>query len=282
MQGNAPLPSVIKTVIQQTVFILFHLWQREWDFICNLALKEILGFDMSADPIKTYLLAQSEMGGAEILLSEPQLSEPMQEQPGQPRRAALTAAPAQSASTVAPTDSLWKNATSINDFYEALRKHSIYSKSMRSLSFVVPKEAKTNAAYLLLFHSPQELTAESKGILERLFKKLGIDLKTCAISFFFKCDETAMPREKPVLKEMLLKEVELLNPQKIIFFREAPSSEKIEKPAKADGTPTTFAGKPAITLYSLLEMLPNKPDYKEKMLEIWNQLLPNSGWFTIL
>ena len=241
-------------------------------------LKEILGFDMSTDPIKTYLLAQSEMGGSEVVLQ------------GQPRRAAHTTAPTQPAptvapvvaTTVAPTDSLWKDAADINGFYEALRKHSIYSKSMRSLSFVVPKEIKTNATYLLLFHSPQELTAESRGILERLFKKLGIDLKTCAISFFFKCDETAMPREKTILKDMLFKEIELLNPQKIIFFREAPGSEKIEKPIKADGTPTTFAGKPAITLYSLLEMLPSKPDYKEKMLEMWNQLLPSSGWFTIL
>ena len=234
-----------------------------------------MGFDMNTDFVKTYLLAQSEMGGSEVVLQ------------GQPRRAALTAPPTQPAptaapvvtTTVAPTDSLWKNAANLNDFYEALRQHSIYSKSMRSLSFLVPKEIKMNAAYLLLFHSPQELTAESRGILERLFKKLGIDLKTCAISFFFKCDETAMPREKLVLKEMLFKEIELLNPQKIIFFREAPSSEKIEKPAKTDGTPTMFAGKPAITLYSLLEMLPSKPDYKEKMLETWNSLLPNSGWF---
>jgi len=179
---------------------------------------------MSADPIKTYLLAQSEMGGSEVVLQ------------GQPRRAAHTATPTQPAptvapvvtTTVAPNDSLWKNATDINDFYEALRKHSIYSKAMRSLSFLVPKEIKTNAAYLLLFHSPQELTAESRGILERLFKKLGVDLKTCAISFFFKCDETAMPREKPVLKEMLFKEIELLNPQKIIFFREAPGWKKLK------------------------------------------------------
>jgi hypothetical protein len=179
------------------------------------------------------------------------------------------------------SDSLWKNATSIDDFYEALQKHSIYTKAMRSLSFLVPKEIKINAAYLILFHSPQELTAESKGILERLLKKLGIDLNLCAISFFFKCNETAMPREKPVLREMLCKEIELLNPEKIIFFREAPGPEKIEKTAKIDGTLTTFAGKPAITLYSLLEMLPSKPDYKEKMLETWNSLLPNSGWFSL-
>jgi len=230
---------------------------------------------MNADSIKTYLLAQSEMGGFEIVVPS-QLSEP--------RFTRLkdlqdTQKPVVDLPKPTQSDFLWKDATSLNDFYEALRKHSIYAKSMRSLSFLVPKDIKINAAYLLLFHSPQELTAESKGILERLFKKLGIDLRECAISFFFKCDETAMPREKPVLREMLFKEIELLNPEKIIFFREAPCSEKIEKPAKADGTPATFAGKPAITLYSLLEMLPSKPDYKEKMLEIWNSLLPNSGWF---
>jgi len=104
-----------------------------------------------------------------------------------------------------------------------------------------------------------------------LFKRLGVDLNACAISFFFKCNETAMPREKPVLKDMLCKEIELLNPEKIIFFREANT--------KMDSTSTTFAGKPAITLYSLLEMLPSKPGYKEKMVETWNLLMSNSGWF---
>jgi hypothetical protein len=237
---------------------------------------------MNTNSVKTYLLAQSEMGGGEILLSEPRFTGLKDLQDSQKPVADSPKLVVDLQKPVQQDDSLWKNVTDLNDFYEALRKHSIYSKSMRSLSFLVPKEIKINAAYLLLFHSPQELTAESRGILERLFKKLGIDLKMCAISFFFKCDETAMPREKPVLKEMLFKEIELLNPQKIIFFREAPSSEKIEKPAKADGIPTTFASKPAITLYSLLEMLPSKPDYKEKMLEMWNQLLPSSGWFTLL
>jgi hypothetical protein len=220
--------------------------------------------------IKTYLLAQGEMGGFELVLPQP-----MQPVPVITEKADFKPTLAQPAIN----DSLWKNTTGIDDFYEALQKHSIYTKFMRPLSFFVPKEIKINAAYLLLFHSPQELTAESKGILERLFKKLGIDLSSCAISFFFKCNEIAMPREKPTLKEMLCKEIELLNPEKIIFFRETVSSEKTEKPAKIDGSPIIFANKPAITLYSLLEMLPSKPDYKEKMLETWNSLLPNSGWF---
>jgi hypothetical protein len=250
---------------------LFRLWQKEWDFICNLELKGILGFNMNVDSIKTYLLAQSEMGGFELVLP----------QPVQPVLVIAEKADLKSILTQPATnDSLWKNVTSIYDFYEALQKHSIYTKSMRSLSFFVPKEVKINAAYLLLFHSPQELTTEPKDILERLFKKLNIDLNSCAMSFFFKCNETAMPREKPALKEMLYKEIQLLNPEKIIFFREAASLEKTEKTAKIDGAPITFADKPAITLYSLLEMLPSKLDYKEKMFETWNSLLPNSGWFS--
>jgi hypothetical protein len=264
--------------IQETDLTLFRSWQKEWDFICNLGLKEILGFDMNADSIKTYLLAQSEMGGFEIVLPLPLLLS----EPGFSGLKDSQDLPKPIPKVAAQNDSLWKNAACLNDFYEALRKHSIYAKSMRPLSFLVPKEIKTNASYLLLFHSPQELTAESKDILERLFKRLGIDLNSCAISFFFKCNETAMPREKPVLREMLCKEIELLNPEKIIFFREAQSLEKIEKTAKVDGIPITFAGKPAITLYSLLEMLPSKSDYKEKMLETWNSLLPSSGWFSLL
>jgi len=190
---------------------------------------------MNADFVKTYLLAQSEMGGSEVVLQ------------GQPRRAALATTPTQPAptavpvvtTTVAPTDSLWKNAANINDFYEALRQHSIYSKSMRSLSFLVPNEIKMNAAYLLLFHSPQELTVESRGILERLFKKLGVDLKTCAISFFFKCDETAMPREKLVLKEMLFKD-RAIKPAKNNFLQRSSKLGKNRKTCQSRRQPNNI------------------------------------------
>jgi hypothetical protein len=213
--------------------------------------------------VQTYLRTQGELGGFEIVLP-----------PGQPREFALAAtaptmapAPPPTVAPVPQNDSLWQNSTNINDFYNALRQHSIYTKSMRSLSFCVPKEIKTEVPFFLLFHSPQELTAEAKGILERLFKKLGVDLNMCAISFFFKCNAAVMQREKVVLGKMLNKEIELIKPEKIIFFREAPKPEKIENPAPVNGTQIEFAGKPAITLYSLLEMLPRDTAYKEKMRE---------------
>ncbi len=217
----------------------------------------------------TYLLAQGELGGFDVVLPLKDLPDSQIPVPAKPL-----------IKPVLQDDSLWKNAGNLGDFYNALQTHPIYTKSMRSLSFFVPKEIKTNAAYLLLFHSPQELTSESRNVLERLFKKLGIDLGVCAISFFFKCNAPVMPREKAILKEMLCKEIEFINPEKIIFFREAPVAEKIETPIKIDGTPIIFAGKPAITLYSLLEMLPNAVGSKDKIIETWNVHLPQSGWFS--
>jgi hypothetical protein len=265
--------------IQEMDLILFRLWQKEWDFICNSELKDILGFDMSETSLQTYLRAQGELGGFEVVL--PAELKKLQ------NNSELSIPKSQPAIRSLPpvdnkeNDSLWENATSINDFYGALQKHSIYTKSMRSLSFYFPKEIKPNASYLLIFHSPQELTAAAREVLERLFKKLGIDLNTCSISFFFKCNENVLTREKPLLKDMLCKEIKLLNPEKIIFFREAPRPEKIETPAKADGTPITFASKPAITLYSLLEMQTGVAGSKEKIIETWNLHLPNSGWFPL-
>jgi len=238
--------------------------------------------------LRTYLLAQGELGGFDVLVDGLVLDEPvLNADKGQPRGVAPTAAanlpppptPQPKPVAVPQYDSLWKNAGNPDDFYSALQKHSIYTKSMRSLSFSAPKGIKINAAYLLLFYSPQELTADSRNVLERLFKKLGVDLGACAISFFFKCNAAVMPREKTVLKEMLCKEVELINPEKIIFFRETPGPEKTEAPVKIDGTPVTFAGKPAITLYSLLEMLPSAAGSKDKIIETWNSHLPQSGWF---
>ncbi len=208
-------------------------------------------------PLQTYLLAQGELGGFDVVLSPKDLQD-FNPEPQIPV----------SAKPVSQDDSLWKNAGSIDDFYKALQKHSVYTKSMRALSFYAPKKINMNAPLLLLFHSPMELTTEAKEILERLFKKLCINLDACTISFFFKCNETAYSREKPILREMLNKEIELLNPGKIIFFREAPRPEITESPAKISDKPILFAGKPLITLYSLLEMLSGKPGFKEKMTEV--------------
>jgi len=218
---------------------------------------------MNEHPLCTYLRAQGELGGSEVIvpfsepLSEPRFSGFKDLQEEKPIKISPV--------TISQDESLWKSVSDLNSFYEALKKHPVYSKGMRGLSFWEYKEVKKDVDLLLLFHSPLELTIEARGILERLFKKVGVDLNLCAISFFLKCNDTALPREKNVLKEMLCKEVELMNPGKIIFFREAPKPEKIETPAPVSENITTFAGKPAITLYSLLEMLAGRPDFKEKM-----------------
>jgi len=213
--------------------------------------------NMNAHPLHTYLMAQGELGGFEVVLPFSDLPKPILEVVPKP---VLEVAKQND-------DSLWKDASSLGDFYEALKGHSIYTKGMRSISFCVP-EIKTDVPYFLVFPSPLELTAEAKDILGRLFKKLEIDLNKCGVSFFLKCEDTALPREKNVLKEMLCKEIELVNPKKIILFREAPKPEKIETPQPISGNTITLAGKPAITLYSLLEILPGKPNVKEKMSEV--------------
>jgi len=225
-----------------------------------------LVFNMSVNPLHTYLMAQGELGGFEVVLPSEPLSEPLSE----PRFTGLEDLqdlPKPFLEVAKQDDSLWKNAGNLNDFYGALKGHSLYTKAMRSLSFCVPK-IKTNVPYFLVFHSPLELTPEAMDILERLFKKIEVDLNVCGISFFLKCNDAALPREKNILKEMLCKEIELVNPEKIIFFREAPKPEKIEAPPPINGNATAFAGKPAITLYSLLEILPGKPNVKEKMNEV--------------
>ena len=209
---------------------------------------------MNEHPLHTYLMAQGELGGFEVVVPLQNLEEPVLEVVRQPEKR--------------NEDLLWKDAGCLGDFYEALKKHSIYTKAMRSLSFCTPIKTKINVPYLLIFHSPLELTVEARDILERLLKKLEIDLNVCGVSFFLKCKDTALPREKNILKEMLGKEIELMNPEKIIFFREVPKPEKIEPPPPINGNVIAFAGKPAITLYSLLEMLPGQPNVKEKGNEV--------------
>ena len=219
-----------------------------------------------------YLRTQGELGGFEVVLNEPishrTITATIAEiKPEVPKPE--TSKPVITKPQNQNNDSLWQNTTNINDFYNALQQHSIYTKSMRSLSFYTPNEIKMNAAFFLIFHSPLELTAAAKNILNRLLKKLNIDLSACAISFFFKCNEVAMPREKQILKDMLYKEIEFVNPEKIIFFKEANSNVNI------DGAPITFAGKPAITLYSLLEMQQSN----EKIKSTWTAL-QQSAWFS--
>jgi len=212
---------------------------------------------MNEHPLHTYLMAQGELGGFDVVVpfnnlqDLPKLVLEVERQPV--RR---------------DDDLLWKSVSCLDDFYEALKKHSVYTKAMRSLSFCTPVKTKTNVPYFLIFHSPLELTVEARDILERLLKKLEIDLNICGVSFFLKCKDTALPREKNILKEMLCKEIELVNPEKIIFFRETPKPEKIEPPPPINGNAIAFASKPAITLYSLLEILPGQPNVKEKMSEV--------------
>jgi hypothetical protein len=209
----------------------------------------------------SYLMAQSELGGSmlvtEALPVAPEAHEPMPA----PMPVPMPAMPPPKAA--AETEDQWQKASNLNDFYAALRISSLYKKDNRQASFFVPKDAKTNAPYLLVFHSPQEFSQEARELLERLLTKLNIALQSCSVSFFIKSNSTVMPREKKVLTEMLHKEVEMLAPERIIFFRENP---KTEQSAKPDGKPITFAGKQAITLYSLLEMLPSK----DKMRDTWN------------
>jgi len=220
---------------------------------------------MNEHPLHTYLMAQGELGGFEVVLP---LSQNAHQQMPNQMCGYTYLKDLQDEKPVQNDDLLWKDVSSLGDFYEALRKHSIYTKAMRSSSFCAPAEIKTNVHYLLIFHSPLELTTEARNILERLFKKLELDLNVCGISFFLKCKDVALPREKNILKEMLCKEIELVNPEKIIFFREVPKPEKIETSPIISGNIATFADKPAITLYSLLEILPGKPDVKEKMSEV--------------
>ena len=236
---------------------------------------------------RNYLLAQAELGTFELVLKEPVILMPRVAAavPAIPAVATVPIAPASPAAVPMPqplapiappsteNDNLWTSAQNANEFYEALKQHSLYKKSTRLSSFETPKEKK-NAPYILIFHSPKELSAEAKEMLKRLFEKLGIEFEACAISFFIKSNWAVMPREKTALAEMLKKEIALLNPEKIIFFRENPSS---EKGVKIDGNPIVFAGKAAITLYSPLEMLPSR----EKRLETWNSHLPRSNWFGI-
>jgi hypothetical protein len=213
--------------------------------------------------IYSYLQAQSELGGS-MLVTEA-LAVAHEPEPARiPTPVPVYAAPPPKAAT----EDLWQKSSNLNDFYSALQSSSLYQKNNRQLSFSKPENAKANAPYLLVFHSPQEFSQEARELLERLLTKLNISLQNCSVSFFIKSNSTVMPREKKVLTEMLHKEIEMLNPERIIFFRENP---KTEQGAKLDGKPITFASKQAITLYSLIEM-------KDKIRETWS-LLPHCGWF---
>jgi hypothetical protein len=216
--------------------------------------------------IYSYLQAQSELGGSmlvtEALPVVPVVHEIVPKPAPEPK-------PIPCRPPAAPiAEDQWQKASNLNDFYKALQGSALYQKDNRQASFFESKDAKINAPYLLVFHSPQEFGQEARELLERLLSKLNISLQNCSVSFFIKSNSAVMPREKKVLTDMLHKEVEMLNPERIIIFRENP---KTEQGAKLDGKPITFAGKQAITLYSLIEM-------KDKIRETWS-ILPRCEWF---
>ncbi|GHV16842.1 hypothetical protein AGMMS49938_17210 [Fibrobacterales bacterium] len=135
-----------------------------------------------------------------------------------------------------------------------------------------------NASYLLILRSPSELSSEAKTLLTNFFANIAkVNLNDCAIVFFTENDKKVMPREQISLKNSLSEEVKNLNPERIIFFGSKflfPIWERNDF-AESAGALNKFAEKPAIILYSPLEMLTDETLKKET----WKIHIPRSGWF---
>lgn len=174
------------------------------------------------------------------------------------------------------------SSTTLQGFYDAVAKHSIYQGAN-----VVGVEGAQNPEVLLVFDAPQpddknpSLMASNVGqMVFRLFAALSVPAGKCALTYVYKREAQRMPSVMldVTLRQMLEKEVSLLKPQKIVVFGELAMRQMFgrDKSLRAfGGTVANFASVPTVAIHDARQMLTNVALKKET----WSVFLPKSGLF---
>lgn len=217
-------------------------------------------FDFSE--LRNYLQGQIDMGGADILFDEPWTLQkpnraprpvapaPVRAMPVPPPSSApsgpelvMSAAPATpapapkpvipaapafdmpSARPVKKTVSAFESVESLDAFYEAIAKESIYAGA----SAIARYEGPQNPKLLLLFDAPRAdipagrfLASPTGEMLVRLFASLNIEQSNIGVAYFYKSPvaRNLPPLLEAALRKMLAKELSFVVPQVMVTFGE--------------------------------------------------------------
>lgn len=201
-----------------------------------------------------------------------------------------TAAPAAWTPIAAPVKSSapepYESAASLPDFYEALRKDTLYVRN--AAKFAVGLGKYSAPAAMLVLYSPMPADtadgdfwkSEVGVMLGNLFKSVHVPAEDCFVTYFHKTPaaRAASPLAAGHLRKMLAREASLVNPGMVIFFGDKLLRQALEIPGdlNADGgAPGNFAGVRATVFHDPYAML------QDKQLKVitWKIHIPRCGFF---
>ena len=195
------------------------------------------------------------------------------------------------ARTVKRTTHAFESAETLDAFYESIKSEAMYAKEASLARYVGPTKPK------LLFLLPAIKMAEAANIsatstdaffgtpvgqmLSRLFASLSIDQKNIGITYFFKSTERALaPLLEALLRKMLAKELDFIQPEIMVTFGQPLFYQVFGKGKNFDdnaGTAMDFSGTKSVALVDPYLMVNDK---QMKWLT-WKVHIPRSGLFTI-
>ncbi len=181
-------------------------------------------------------------------------------------------------------DEAFLQTQTLETFYGSLAESSVY----RGARVVPGQGAERAPAALLVLDVPQEtdfqngLFFESSvgRMLVKLLAALHIPKESLFVTYVFKRknSQAVSPLLDTTLRQMLEKEISLLNPGTIIVFGESTFRQIFGRGKNfrnSCGVPLQFAGKNTVVLHDARAMLSNVSLKKET----WNVFLPHCGYF---
>ena len=183
-------------------------------------------------------------------------------------------------------DSSWEQAATLTDFFEKLLKHPFYQDACDG--HLVPGQGPTDAPFMLVFFAPsaadlmeQTVVSGASGeLLTRLLASLKVDRAQCYSTYFHKglAASRLMPRHVALLRKMLVAEIQIARPQRILFFGKECHEYLLNGQnnfLQEAGAPIEFSGVPATVLIDPQDMLQNVENKKLT----WNHHIPRCGFF---
>lgn len=180
----------------------------------------------------------------------------------------------------------YESTTSLSEFYEALKKDTLYARA--AAKFVTGSGKLPAPSAMLVLYSPTPADSvdgdfwksEVGVMLGNLFKSVHVPAEDCFVTYFHKTPaaRAASPLAAGHLRKMLAHEVSLVKPGMIIFFGDKLLRQALEVPGDLNvdgGAPKKFADVRATAFHDPYAML------QDKQLKVitWKIHIPRCGFF---
>ena len=169
-----------------------------------------------------------------------------------------------------------ESCSTLSEFYEETANHSFFTGILGHSAPIIPGRGPESPEVMILSYCPliedfQEnyaISGQDGVTLNKMLQFIKIDPDSCFFTFFYKGkprQEKIMPSEINLLKTLLAKEIELVNPKVIFGLGEKIGQIllDVEKPFEASNL--TYNGKPYFSTYHP-RIMNQKPELKKQAI----------------